>query len=371
MQINSYKTLGRSGLRVSPLCLGTMTFGLEWGWGSDPKESEQILDHYIEQGGNFLDAANIYTKGHSEQIIGEYFAARRGAASNALRDRMVITTKFMGNMYRGDPNGGGASRKSIIAACEQSLRRLQTDYIDLYWAHFWDELTPLDEMARALDDLVRAGKVHYLGLSDHPAWVCTEVQHLLRELRGSPLIALQIEYSLAQRTVEAELVPMARYLGLGITPWSPLRGGLLSGKFDRNSRPTEGTRVKEDSPHLTEKNFAIIDTLKQIAQELSQSGNGSVSVAQVAIAWLLHQPGVSSVIIGARTIAQLKDNLGSAGLKLTEEQLNKLDQVSAVTHPFPYDFLKNTKRIIHGGATVEGVGFEPWELSPEGDADRW
>lgn len=369
-QSMDYVTLGRSGLRVSRLCLGTMTFGLQWGWGSDDDTSTAVLDHYLSVGGNFLDTANVYTKGYSEAFIGEYLAKRKGTASNSPRDRLVIATKFMGNMYRHDPNGGGAGAKSIIAACEQSLRRLRTDYIDLYWAHFWDRLTPLDEMLRAMEDLRRAGKVRYFGLSDHPAWVCADAQHILKEMSGAPLIGLQIEYSLAQRTVEAELIPMARHFGMGVTPWSPLRAGVLSGKFTRHSRPTGPTRVRVDSPHLNEKNYAIIDELLRIAAELSDEMGRTVSAAQVALAWLLQQPGVSSIIMGARTMAQLGDNLGCLDVTLNASHVGALDKVSAVSHPFPHDFLENAQNTIRGGTIINGTTSKVWELSPADDTER-
>src|SRR5689334_17394387 len=230
MPLDHYVTLGRSGLRVSPFCLGAMTFGEDNGWGSSVKDSEAILDRFIELGGNFIDTANAYTKGHSEKIIGDHIGRYK-----TQRDRIVIATKFYSNMYPGDPNGGGANRKSIIAACEQSLRRLQTGYIDLYWMHAWDRHTPIDETMAALDDLVRSGKVRYVGFSDTPAWKVAEAQTLAR-LRGlAPLIALQIEYSLLERTVEGELIPMAIEMGLGVTPWSPLKGGILSGKYTRQN----------------------------------------------------------------------------------------------------------------------------------------
>ncbi len=369
-QSMDYVTLGHSGLRVSRLCLGTMTFGLQWGWGSDDATSTAILERYLAAGGNFLDTANIYTKGYSEAFIGNYLARQRGATSNTPRDRIVIATKFMGSMYRNDPNGGGAGAKSLISACEQSLRRLKTDYIDLYWAHFWDRFTPLEEMLRAMEDLRRAGKVRYFGLSDHPAWVCADAQHILREMNAAPLIGLQIEYSLAQRTVEAELLPMAHHFGLGVTPWSPLRGGVLSGKFTRHSRPTDPTRVRVDSPHLSDKNFAIIDELLRISTELSEEKGHAVSPAQVALAWLLQQPGVSSIIIGARTLAQLQDNLACVDVVLDERHLQCLDEVSAVSHPFPHDFLENAQNIIRSGATINGAKSTVWDLSPASDDDR-
>jgi aryl-alcohol dehydrogenase-like predicted oxidoreductase len=348
-----------------------MTFGEQWGWGSDDATSTAVLNRYLAAGGNFLDTANIYTKGYSEAFIGDYLAKHKGAPSNSLRDRLVIATKFMGNMYRNDPNGGGAGAKSLIAACEQSLRRLKTDYIDLYWAHFWDQLTPLEEMLRAMEDLRRAGKVRYFGLSDHPAWVCADAQHILRAMNAAPLIGLQIEYSLAQRTVEAELLPMARHFGLGVTPWSPLRAGVLSGKFTRTSRPTEPTRVRVDSPHLSEKNYAIIDELLRISSELSEHRGHAVSAAQVALAWLLRQPGISSIIIGARTLTQLEDNLGCLDVDLSTEHLEALDKVSAVSHPFPHDFLKNVRNTIRCGATINGDKSNEWDMSPADDDERF
>ena len=233
MTLRNYVSLGRSGVRVSPLCLGAMTFGKDWGWGSEVDESKQILDRYIDLGGNFIDTANGYTKGHSEAIIGEHVGRHP-----SRRDRLVIATKFLTNMYRGDPNGGGAGRKSIVSACENSLRRLQTDYIDLYWMHFWDRFTPIEETMRALDDLVAAGKVRYIGFSDTPAWKVAQAQTNALLKGWTPLIALQLEYSLLERTIEGELIPAALEFGLGVTPWSPLKGGMLTGKYTRESVKT-------------------------------------------------------------------------------------------------------------------------------------
>src|SRR6186997_96826 len=208
MSLSEYVTLGHSGLRVSRFCLGAMTFGEDWGWGSSVAESEAIIACFLERGGNFIDTANVYTKGHSEQILGDCIGRDRGT-----RDRMVIATKFFGNLFPGDPNGGGAGRKTIVESCEQSLRRLKTDYVDLYWMHFWDPNTPIDETMRALDDLVRAGKVRYIGVSDTPAWKVAQA-NLLSQFHGwSPFIGLQVEYSLVERTIEGELVPMALELG--------------------------------------------------------------------------------------------------------------------------------------------------------------
>src|SRR3954470_11672961 len=318
MALTDYVTLGRSGLRVSPFCLGTMTFGEDWGWGSTPAESAAILGRFLGRGGNFIDTANVYTKGHSEAIIGEAIGSNR-----ARRDRIVIATKFFGNLYPGDPNGGGAGRKSIVAACEQSLRRLQTDYIDLYWMHAWDRFTPIDETMRALDDLVQAGKIRYIGFSDTPAWKAAQGQ-TLASLRGwSRLIALQIEYSLLERTVEAELIPMALELGLGVTPWSPLRGGALSGKYTRDNAATaKADRGERVTTALGDKAFAIIDELIRIGRV-----HGTTPAA-VALAWVRSRPGVASTIIGARRLEQLEQNLSALDVRLAADDIASLDKLS-------------------------------------------
>src|ERR1700738_599888 len=261
MPLDHYVTLGRSGLRLSPLCLGTMTFGEDLGWGTSVKESQHIIDRYIELGGNFIDTANFYTASHSEKIIGDHIGRHP-----ARRDRLVIATKFSGNLYPGDPNGGGSGRKSIIAACEHSLRRLQTDYIDLYRLHNWDIHTPMEETMAALEALVQAGKVRYLGVSDTPAWKIVEANVIARFRGWSAFIGLQIEYSLLERTVEQELVPMALDFGLGITPWSPLKGGVLSGKYTRgNAGQHQADRGAMVDSFLNEKTYVVIDELETIA----------------------------------------------------------------------------------------------------------
>lgn len=361
MPLTHYVTLGRSGLRVSPFCLGAMTFGEDWGWGSSVKDSQKILDAFIERGGNFIDTANVYTKGHSEKIIGDHVGKHP-----AKRDRLVIATKFLSNLYQGDPNGGGAHRKSLVAACEQSLRRLQTDYIDLYWMHFWDDLTPIDETLRAFDDLVRAGKIRYVGFSDTPAWKCAQAQ-TIADFRGfTPVVALQIEYSLAERSVENELMPMARELGMGVTPWSPLKGGVLSGKYTRENKdsvePGRGDWVKN---HLTERNLGIIDALVRVAREVD------ASPAQVALAWVQARPGVASTIIGARTMDQLEDNLGALDVHLDDGLTAALDEASAPEPIFPQSFLPFTRNLVQAGATVNGRESERHHNLPEGDDDRW
>ncbi len=363
MPLDHHVTLGRSGLRVSPLCLGCMTFGDEWqATGTNEAESLDVLAAYLAAGGNFLDTANIYTMGHSEAIIGDYFAG----SPSIQRDRVVIATKFCGNMHPGDPNGGGAGRKAIIHQLEDSLRRLRTDYVDLYWCHFHDPNTPVEETMRTLDDLVRSGKVRYIGLSDTPAWLVVKAQYE-GMLRGwNPLCALQIEYSLAQRTVEGDLIPMARSLGLGVTPWSPLRAGILSGKYRRDSRPELGTtRVAEKSPHLNERNFAIIDELVAVAEETDSTP------ARVALEWVQDRAGVASTIIGARRRDQLLDNLGALSVTLSPEQTARLDAVSAPELPFPHPFLELTINMIQGGTTVDGRTTTRPDLLPSSEEERW
>lgn len=355
MPLDHYITLGRSGLRVSPLCLGTMTFGEDWNWGSSVPDSEAILARYLERGGNFIDTANGYTKGHSEVIIGDYLARTPGR-----RDRLVLATKFSTNLFPGDPNAGGASRKNIVASCDESLRRLKTDYIDLYWMHFWDPFTPIDETLRALDDLVRSGKVRYIGVSDTPAWKVAQA-NVLAELRGwTPFVGLQIEYSLVERTVEGELVPMALELGLGITPWSPLRGGVLSGKYTRanaaSANPDRGDRVKA---FLTERNLTIIDELLRVAKERN------ASPAAVALAWVQHRPGVTSTIIGARRLDQLDQNLAALDVQLTSDDIAALDRVSEPTLNFPAPFFRMISMFAQGGTTVNGKSSVVWPLAPK------
>ena len=361
MALTDYVTLGRSGLRVSPLCLGAMTFGSDWGWGADVAESEAMIHRYLDAGGNFIDTANGYTRGHSEVIIGDLLARTPG-----LRDRTVLATKFSTNLYPGDPNAGGASRKNILASCDESLRRLRTDYIDLYWMHFWDPHTPIDETMRALDDLVRAGKVRYVGVSDTPAWKVAQAQ-VLAELRGwSRFVGLQIEYSLIERTVEGELVPMALELGLGITPWSPLRGGVLTGKYTRanaaSASPGRGDRVKA---YFTERTFDIVETLIRIAEELE------TTPAAVAVAWVQARRGVTSTIIGARSVAQLNQNLAALDVRLGAEHVSALDAVSTPTLSFPIPFLAFTAMIAQGGTTVNGVTAAVWPLAPQPGQPRY
>jgi aryl-alcohol dehydrogenase-like predicted oxidoreductase len=345
MSLDHYVTLGRSGLRVSPFCLGAMTFGEDLGWGSSVEESQRIIDRYVELGGNFIDTANFYTKSHSEKILGDHVGKHP-----ARRDRLVLATKFSGNLYPGDPNGGGSGRKSIIAAAEQSLRRLQTDYIDLYWLHNWDVHTPIEETMSALADLVRSGKVRYIGVSDTPAWKIAEA-NVTAHFRGwSSFVGLQIEYSLLERSVEQELVPMAKELGLGITPWSPLKSGILSGKYTRANAGKQDESQRGFAKHfLNDGAYDVIDAVDAVARA------HDTTPARVALAWVRAQPGVTSTIIGARRLAQLEDNIGALALKLTADDLAKLDAVSKPTFGFPQSMQPMFAAIHNGGTTVNGV----------------
>ncbi len=349
-QLDHYRLLGRSGLRVSPLCLGTMTFGTEWGWGADRETSRAIFNAYAERGGNFIDTANFYTKGTSERFVGE--------CMGDARERFVLATKFTLNMCPGDPNAGGNHRKCMIQSVEASLRRLNTDYIDLYWLHAWDGTTPVDEVMRGLDDLVRAGKILYVAISDTPAWKIAQC-NTLAELRGwSRFIALQVEYNLALRDVERELVPMAIELGLGVLPWSPLASGLLSGKYSRTDLEKQGNAKAEENAGgavarpiaLSEKRIAIAEAVKAVADEAGRSP------AQVALNWLLTRPGVTSPILGARTLTQIEDNLGALDFALDAEHRERLDGLSAIELGFPHDFLAGdmVRGLIAGGTAMDG-----------------
>jgi aryl-alcohol dehydrogenase-like predicted oxidoreductase len=272
----------------------------------------------------------------------------------------------MTNMFLGDPNGGGANRKAIIAQCEESLRRLRTDYIDLYWLHAWDKTTPIEETMRALDTLVEQGKVRYLGFSDTPAWKVAQAQTMAL-LRGwAPLVALQIEYSLLQRTVEAELVPMALELGLGITPWGPLRGGALSGKYKRADKGKhEAGRGARVTNYLDDRTFDLLDLMERIATELG------TTVPRVALAWVQSRPGVASTIVGARTMEQLDDNLGALDVTLTAAHIEALSKATPPALPFPSDMLPFIPTIAFGGTTVNGQPSQTWPQAPQNDSERY
>ena len=345
--MNNYKTLGRSGLRVSPLCLGGMTFGEDWGWGADEKQSEQIIRTFMEAGGNFIDTASVYTNGHSEKIIGDVVGVQ-----SSLRTKTVIGTKFSGNIYPGDPNGGGTGAKAIIESCHQSLGRLQTDYIDLLSVHQWDWNTPIEETMRTLDDLVSSGKVRYIGVSYAPAWKIAQAQTMAAFKDWTPFIGLQIEYSLLARTIEDELVPMALELGLGITPWAPLKGGLLSGKYDPSAENQHsGTRMGDTARKviLSEKEIAILNELGRMADA------HYTTVAAVALAWVISRPGVTSTIIGVRKPEQLELNMAALDVKLSAEEISTLNILSAPPLSFVTTYREAGRMFHHGGINVNGV----------------
>jgi len=343
----NYHLLGRSGLRVSDLCLGTMTFGEDWGWGAGKDEARRIYDAYRSAGGNFIDTANVYTGGTSETFVGEFIAGHRG--------EVVLATKYTNAVAgftgaSGDPNAGGNQRKNMVQAVEASLKRLGTDYIDLYWLHIWDKLTPAEEVMRAFDDLVRAGKVLYVGISDAPAWVVAK-SNTLADLRGwTPYVGLQIEYSLLERTVERELLPMAADFGLSILAWSPLRNGVLTGKYlPENANGAANGRM--NSPMMKGFGVDVSGTDAVVRETVAVANELGVSAAQVALAWLRSRPAAVIPIVGASKLTQFEDNLRSLGVVLTSEQQERLDRVSAVPLGFPHEFYKldSVRAMIYGG----------------------
>ncbi|MEV7554269.1 aldo/keto reductase [Amycolatopsis sp. NPDC089917] len=345
LTLDTYRLLGRSGLRVSPLALGAATFGTEWGWGAEQDEARKLFDTYVERGGNFIDTAGTYTNGSSERLLGEF--------TRENRESLVLATKYTTLRRPGDPNSGGGHRKNLFASVEASLRRLNTDYIDLFYLHLWDFTTPAEEILRGMDDLVRQGKLLYIAISNTPAWEVSRMQ-AIADLRGwSPLVALQIEYNLIERTGERDLIPMAREMGLGVIPWSPLAGGVLTGKYGRDDlAPAEdGTRRNHNLAlgTLTERNFAIVDVVKEVAAEIGRTP------AQVGLAWTLRNPGVTAPIIGARTPAQLEDNLGALDVDFTASQLARLDEASAIQLGFPHEVLArdSTLAMTRGDMTIE------------------
>jgi aryl-alcohol dehydrogenase-like predicted oxidoreductase len=323
-----YKLFGKSGLRVSEICLGTMTFGEEWGWGADKKECRRMFDAFREAGGNFIDTANRYTEGTSERFIGEFISD--------VREEIVLATKYTLYTRKGDPNSAGSHRKNMVQSLESSLRRLKTDYIDLFWVHAWDYLTPVEEVMRALDDMVSSGKILYVGISDTPAWVVSQA-NTVAELRGwTPFVGLQIEYSLIERTVERELLPMARAFGMAVTPWGTIGGGVLTGKYSKISQIESAThryKPEDQSIRLSDHNLAIADEAVKIAEAIG------CAPAHVAVNWVRQQPGLIIPIIGVRTEAQLKENLECLNFVLSDEQLKRLDEISKIDLGFPHEFL--------------------------------
>jgi aryl-alcohol dehydrogenase-like predicted oxidoreductase len=347
--LSTYYLLGRSGLRVSPLCLGTMTFGTEWGWGSAAETAGVIFDRYLEAGGNFIDTADGYTNGTSEELLGRFIEDRK------CRDRVVLATKFTFNGGKGNPNAGGNGRKNIYRALEASLRRLRTDYIDLYWLHAWDTVTPVEEVVETLTDLVRVGKVRHIGLSDTPAWYLARAQTLAQLSHGAPIAALQLEYSLIERNIEREHVPAAIELGMGICPWSPLASGFLTGKYRRGASGVEGEgrliAVRESGNPVfdkaTDRNWAILDALLDVARALGRSP------AQVAINWITRRPGVTASIIGATSTRQLDDNLGALEFEIPAELSTRLEEAGRPEMFHPYIFFgPKLQQMISGGVEV-------------------
>jgi aryl-alcohol dehydrogenase-like predicted oxidoreductase len=353
MKLNEYVTLGRSGLRVSPLCLGTMTFGTEWGWGSEEDAARAIFDRYLAQGGNFVDTADAYTNGKSEQLVGKFIKDAK------VRDRVVLATKFTFNAEPGNPNAGGNGRKNMYRAIEGSLRRLQTDYIDLYWMHVWDRVTPVEEVLDSFDALVRAGKVRYIGFSDVPAWYVARAQTLAEQQGREKIAALQLEYSLVERNIEREHIPAAQELGMAVCPWSPLAGGLLAGKYKREgqSGSTQGRLEIQKAAgntlfeRFTEYNWKIVDVLVEVAKQIGRPP------AEVALNWVATQPGVTSTIIGATKIDQLNSNLSSLDFAIPAElraRLDKAGEPDPLAQPYVF-FGGAIQSRVTGGTVVR-----PW-----------
>jgi len=353
MKLDDYRLLGRSGLRVSPLALGTMTFRVGEGasWGSTDEEAKQMVDAYLDQGGNFIDTADFYGQlGQSEVLLGELLKGRR--------DPVVVSTKYSLTTQPGNPNASGNHRKNMVKSVEDSLKRMQTDYIDLLYLHMWDFRTPVDEILRAFDDLVRAGKIQYIGLSDTPAWQASRMQ-AIAELRGwTQFCALQICYSLVERTVEREMIPMAKEMGMGVSPWAPLGQGVLTGKYTRDdlipgSMDDISSRkaINAVTGKLTAHNLDIADVTVEIAKEIG------CTPAQLAVAWTLKNPSVCSPVIGVRTPKQLEDNLGALDVEISDEQMARLDEISAVPPVFPIDVLKSpAEGMMFGEVKVEERG---------------
>jgi aryl-alcohol dehydrogenase-like predicted oxidoreductase len=324
-----YKLLGHSGLRVSELCLGTMTFGEDWGWGGSYDESRKMFDAFAEAGGNFIDTANLYTNGTSEKYVGEFIKPDR--------DKWVVATKYSLNMGNGGMNAVGNHRKNMVQAVDASLKRLDIDYIDLLWLHAWDFTTPIEEVMRSFDDLVRQGKVLYIGISDTPAWIISQA-NTIAQLRGwTPFVGLQIEYSLKERTPERDLLPMARALDIGVTAWSPLGGGVLTGKYNQPEAADGRLSNPDTSNPVSEQDIHIAQVVLDIANEIGKPAS------QVALNWIRQQPGGIIPIIGSRKLTQLQENIACLEFQLTPEQLQRLNDVSAIELGFPHDFLSSSQ----------------------------
>lgn len=333
-----FKLLGATGLRVSELCLGAMTFGEDWDWGANKEVSRAVFEAFAEAGGNFIDTANVYTNGSSEKMLGKFVGTER--------DRFVIATKYTMMTNPNDPNSSGNQRKNLMRSLEASLKRLNTDYIDLYWVHMWDTVTPVEEMMRALDDAVRAGKVMYIGISNAPAWIVSRAQTLAECKNMTTFAAIQLEYNLIERTVERDLLPMAEDLNLSVLDWSPLGGGVLTGKYlkadlnddNRLSKAEYFERYKSD--HAMQIAQVVVEMAKEIG----------CSASQLALAWIRHQSPRHIPIIGARTLEHLKDNLGCLNVRLTDDQLTRLNQATQTDSGFALRFLRNLQNLFLGAA---------------------
>jgi len=342
-----YTTLGNSGLRVSRLALGTMTFGEDWGWGAGREPAQAMFNQFVEAGGNLFDTADLYVGGTSEEWLGAFIT------ESGLRDQAVIATKFSFNSRPGDPNAGGNGRKTMISALEGSLKRLGTDYVDLFILHCWDRMTPIDEVMRGFDHLVQSGKVRYVGLSNVPAWVASRAQ-TLAELRAyEPLVTLQMEYSLAERGVEAEFVPLAKAHGLDLMVWSPLASGLLSGKYRPSETGTEGRLATlKDSGNpafekFTDRNWAIVKELEKVAMETGRD------MAQVAINWVANRSGVASVLLGGTRPEHIAGGLKALDFCLSEDHLARLDAISRPAPGYPYKFFgPEIQGMLTGGTEI-------------------
>ena len=345
--LNHYRMLGRSGLRVSPICFGTMTMGQHREWATPPDDCRRLIDMYADAGGNFLDTANIY---HSEEVVGECLEGRR--------DQFVVSTKFTFGMDKENANYGGNNRKSMALAVEDSLRKLKTDYIDLYYVHFWEFRTPVEELMRGLDDLVSSGKVLYLASSNFPAWKASEA-NTIADLRGwNRFIGMQARYNLVERTVERDIVPMAADMGLTILPWGPLGSGVLTGKYKAEDRVEPDAEVEADGTRrsqvvktsLSDRNMTIVAEVQKVAEEVE------ATPSQVALRWLMQKPGRPLPVIGARTAEQLEDNLGAMNISLNDDQMQRLDDVSAIELGYPHDVFARTafmRDYVDGGHDLE------------------
>jgi aryl-alcohol dehydrogenase-like predicted oxidoreductase len=321
-----YKLLGPSALRVSEVCLGTMTFGTDWGVGADEAEAGNIYAAYREAGGNFLDTANMYTNGTSERFLGKLVAKER--------EEVVIGTKYTLSTRPGDPNASGNHAKNMRQAIDASLKRMGLEYIDLLWVHIWDRTVHPEELMRNLHLLVQSGKVLHLGISDTPAWVVAQCNTIAQHRGWTPFTALQIEYSLLERTPERDLLPMAEAFGLAVTPWSPLGAGMLTGKYRQGQEIPKGLRLSESSVKLQQpRNYTIAEAVVQWSEKLG------TSPAAVALSWVRQQGRLQIPILGVRNVAQLKDNLGTLAVTLPEEALAELGEVSKVELGFPHQFM--------------------------------